>query len=205
MTLSGLMDSNTDSSVCYGCGEVIPKGEEEEFLIVSTKSGGLAEGDNLQDVCKACKTSKDVPVSFSFKMFQVEKMRRKAGIKATDIPEPISAKGLAAYIKRLVHKDVSSDEEEAFTVPFTVIFDYPELKELSREVRNLKRYLNRNLEKQMKKMVEELTEPFDSRIEAIDEIIRMRMEWIEKEATQSITDSFGGKADITDREALDED
>ena len=174
MALSGLVNPNTDSIVCYGCGKLITKGEEEEYLIVSTKSRGLAEGDNRQDVCKACKTSQNVQVSFTFKMFQVEKMRRKAGIKATDIPKPISATGLAAYIKRLVHNDVSSNEDSSTELDLAILFDYPEQKELSRELRNSRRYLNRTLPNQMKKIAEELTEPFHSRLEAIDkEIIQV--------------------------------
>jgi len=197
------VNPNTDSIVCYGCGKLITKGEEEQHLIVPTKSHGLAEGDNRQDVCKACKTSKNVPVNFTFKMFQVEKMRRKAGIKATDIPKWDSATGLAAYIKKLVHKDISCIEDSS--TDFVIQFTYPELKELSREVRNLRRYLNRTLPNQMKKIVEELTDPFDSRLEVIDkEIIRVKNEPISTLTEQANKDIFDSKAKI-DPDPLDED
>jgi hypothetical protein len=160
---------------------VIPKGESFDYLIVSAKSGGLASGDNRQDVCKPCKTSEDVQVNLTFKKFQAEKMRLKAGIKATDIPKPLSATGLAAYIKGLVHENTSPKEglDSEGYIPVKLEVSDPKLKELEREVRNLRRYLNRNLAEQMKKMVEELTEPIDSRLEAIDdEIIRVRKKWV---------------------------
>ena len=207
MALSRIVNSNTDSIECYGCGKVITEDEAIEYLIRPRNAGGTTlQPNNVQKICKECKSGPNVPVNVTFPFFQAERMRRDFGIK--QIPKPDSSKLLGAYIKVAVHRDLDRFKGSPTATMGTSEFPYelhvndPELEGLDKEVRNLRRSLNRNIEKKVRKMIEELTEPLKSRLVVLDELIRARKE-SNAAAIKDIDDALGGNSEIS-HEAFDE-
>jgi len=214
MALSRIVNSNTDSIECYGCGKVITEDEAIEYLIRPRNAGGTSlESGNVLKLCKECKNCDDVSVNVTFKLWQAKKMRQDFSLP--DPNNPTSAKGLAGYIKVAVHRHLSRfkdsttrDDGEGLNrwtpqITHSITVKDSELEGLDKEVRNLRRSLNRNIEKQVRKMMEELTEPLNSRLVDLDELIRARKEMQAASIKKLNEVAFEGNAEIT-HEAFDE-
>ena len=220
MALSRIMGSNTGSIECYGCGKMITEAEACEYWLRPRSAGGSSlESGNVQKTCKECKEMKKVSVNISFPLWLVKKMRRDFGLKDPDPTDnPLTAKGLGACIKLAVHRDLRRHKEgkqitgqgedlDIWTpvVPVELRLAAPGVDGLDREVMNLRTSLNHNINRKMTKMMAELTEPLNSRLEDLDELIRIARRRQEDAYKAMDKDIFKGEGEHTDLGVLEED
>lgn len=219
MALSRIMSSNTGSIECYGCGKMITEAEACGYQLRPRSAGGSPnESGNVQKICKECDESENVIVNITFPLWLVKKIRRDFNVKDPPTDKPLSAKGLAACIKTAVHRDLRRFKEgkqitgqgedlQSWTpnITNTIRFEAEELDGLDREVMNLRTSLNHNINRKMTKMMVELTEPLNSRLEDLDELIRIARRRQADGIKAIDKDLFGGKAEHTDLRVLEED